>query len=571
MVSTAAYRIRRAAGAFDPPSTGERDVKEQGTFGPTHAEAFFPAAAQRAPAREDPEAVMTVTLQEEEEPEAAMAVAPQEEEEAQAKSWDASARVRPAGEKTAQYVEHMDRRGQPLSSKDRTWFGSRMGYDFKGVNVHTGSEAEASARDARAKAYTYGNDIVLAPGQYNTDSHAGRELMAHELTHVVRQGGGKGRGVGAVRGTVGRKVQRGFWGEVWDGIRGGARVAWGGVTAFTSWSTDVMKSAGAWVWNVITWAPARVWRILKHVGSGIAGICSSAWNGLTGWLGQVWDGATSVLRWLGDGVEGVFGWMWRGLQGGGSWVWRLLSGDFSGFWDGLAGGWSWLGDGVRGLFGWGWRGLEGLLRWSLMGIGGFARWLRDGAVGGLAWIGRFLGQVFDLLGAGESWTTLSNLLKFWSTRTLTAGEEAEARKVFGGSVPYSQVRIDEASVIAIIGAWFQGASGMGVTTAATINFNRRIHAAPGNVDMAWLIHELAHVSQYVHVGLQYLGEAIHAQATDGYAYGGAVALAGKDLKDFNREQQADILKHYYLHVEYGRSSATGDYTRMRDQAIRGRF
>ncbi len=35
-----------------------------------------------------------------------------------------------------------------------------------------------------------------------------------------------------------------------------------------------------------------------------------------------------------------------------------------------------------------------------------------------------------------------------------------------------------------------------------------------------------------------MGEAIHAQATAGYNYCGGAALAGKNLKDFNREQRA---------------------------------
>jgi hypothetical protein len=112
---------------------------------------------------------------------------------------------------------------------------------------------------------------------------------------------------------------------------------------------------------------------------------------------------------------------------------------------------------------------------------------------------------------------------------------------------------------------------MGVTTAHTINFNKKIAAAPGNGDMAWLIHELGHVAQYTYVGIQYMGEAIHAQATGGYAYGGGAALAGKKLSDFNREQQADIMRDYYRLVVYGSSPYAADYTRMRNEAVSGKF
>jgi len=89
--------------------------------------------------------------------------------------------------------------------------------------------------------------------------------------------------------------------------------------------------------------------------------------------------------------------------------------------------------------------------------------------------------------------------------------------------------------------------------------------------MAWLVHELGHVAQYTQLGLQYMGEAIHSQATVGYNYGGGAALAGKRLSDFNREQQADILKDYYRLVLYGSSSHAADYTRMRNEAVSGNF
>jgi hypothetical protein len=52
-------------------------------------------------------------------------------------------------------------------------------------------QAAASARDIGARAYTVGNHIAFADGKYAPDTHAGRELLAHELTHVVQQGFGR--------------------------------------------------------------------------------------------------------------------------------------------------------------------------------------------------------------------------------------------------------------------------------------------------------------------------------------------------------------------------------------------
>ena len=478
-----------------------------------------------------------------------------------------------AGEKTAQYVQNIGSRGQPMAEKDQAFYGARMGYDFSKVRIHTGADAADSARDAAAKAYTYGNHVVFNDGRYDADSNQGRTLIAHELAHVVQQGKAerRDRAPATVGRRVNHRVQRGILGDIWHGVTRGAAAVWEGLTSVAGWSWDVLKSAGAWVWDLVTWLPSRVWSLLTHIGSGIVGIVSWLWNGLVAGLGHVWDGLTGLFSWIGDGVVGLFGWIWRGLRGGAQWAWRLLHGDVSAFWTGIGAAFSWLGSGVVGLLEWGWQGLEGLVIWGARGIRGLARWLWEGLLGGLAWVGRFIAKLFDIIGAGELWTLFWNIFKGFSMRTMTGVEQTEARKVFAASIAYWQVRIDEMSLIASIGSWFRGGGGMGVTTAHTINFNQSISASPGNNDMAWLVHELGHVAQYTQLGLQYMGEAIHSQATVGYNYGGGAALAGKRLSDFNREQQADILKDYYRLVLYGSSSHAADYTRMRNEAVSGNF
>jgi len=62
-------------------------------------------------------------------------------------------------------------------------------YDFSGVRVHADARAAASARAVGAQAYTVGRDIVLDPAHYQPGTLAGRQLLAHELTHVVQQSG----------------------------------------------------------------------------------------------------------------------------------------------------------------------------------------------------------------------------------------------------------------------------------------------------------------------------------------------------------------------------------------------
>jgi hypothetical protein len=54
------------------------------------------------------------------------------------------------------------------------------------VRVHTGPEADASARAAGALAYTVGRDVVFRAGGYAPAQAEGRRLLAHELVHTLQ-------------------------------------------------------------------------------------------------------------------------------------------------------------------------------------------------------------------------------------------------------------------------------------------------------------------------------------------------------------------------------------------------
>ncbi len=79
--------------------------------------------------------------------------------------------------------------GTPLDAATRANLEPRFGYDFSQVRIHTDAKAADSARDVNALAYTVGRDVVFGAGQYSPGTSAGRILLAHELTHVVQQGG----------------------------------------------------------------------------------------------------------------------------------------------------------------------------------------------------------------------------------------------------------------------------------------------------------------------------------------------------------------------------------------------
>jgi Domain of unknown function (DUF4157) len=79
--------------------------------------------------------------------------------------------------------------GQPLDAAARAFFEPRFSHSFEQVRIHTDPAAAASAREVNALAYTRGQDIVFASGQFAPTGERGQRLLAHELTHVVQQGG----------------------------------------------------------------------------------------------------------------------------------------------------------------------------------------------------------------------------------------------------------------------------------------------------------------------------------------------------------------------------------------------
>jgi hypothetical protein len=79
--------------------------------------------------------------------------------------------------------------GSPLPDETRAFMEPRFGMDFSGVRVHSGGEAAELNRSVSAQAFTLGRDIYLGEGQTDVASDGGKRLLAHELTHVVQQGG----------------------------------------------------------------------------------------------------------------------------------------------------------------------------------------------------------------------------------------------------------------------------------------------------------------------------------------------------------------------------------------------
>ncbi|MBK7191815.1 MAG: DUF4157 domain-containing protein, partial [Myxococcales bacterium] len=83
--------------------------------------------------------------------------------------------------------------GAPLPTHIQRQFEGSLGADLSGVRVHTGGESQQAAQAVGAKAYTVGNDIHFAAGNYQPDDPFGMHLLAHEVAHTVQQSGGAQR------------------------------------------------------------------------------------------------------------------------------------------------------------------------------------------------------------------------------------------------------------------------------------------------------------------------------------------------------------------------------------------
>jgi hypothetical protein len=83
--------------------------------------------------------------------------------------------------------------GTRLDAPVRAGFEQRLGHSLENVRIHTDSRAAESARAVNARAYNVGSSVVFGAGQFAPQTSQGRQLLAHELTHVIQQ---RGRGAG---------------------------------------------------------------------------------------------------------------------------------------------------------------------------------------------------------------------------------------------------------------------------------------------------------------------------------------------------------------------------------------
>jgi len=102
------------------------------------------------------------------------------------------------GAVSAQFEQSMNTArggGSALPKETLGQMNSGFGADFSGVRVHNDQQSDALNRSINARAFTSGSDIFFRGGEYKPGTQAGQETIAHELTHVVQQGGASQRQV----------------------------------------------------------------------------------------------------------------------------------------------------------------------------------------------------------------------------------------------------------------------------------------------------------------------------------------------------------------------------------------
>ncbi|MBK8150439.1 MAG: DUF4157 domain-containing protein [Acidobacteria bacterium] len=71
----------------------------------------------------------------------------------------------------------------PLPPTLQHHYENELQADLSNVRVHQGHAPTLLG----VQSYTSGQDVFFAPGKYQPHTEDGRQLLAHELTHVVQQ------------------------------------------------------------------------------------------------------------------------------------------------------------------------------------------------------------------------------------------------------------------------------------------------------------------------------------------------------------------------------------------------
>ena len=86
--------------------------------------------------------------------------------------------------------------GDPLPTSVRSRAESAFGVDFSRVRMHVDAVAQRIASENRARAFTLGDHVGFAAGQFRPGTLVGDAVLSHELAHTLQQAGSTSVGHG---------------------------------------------------------------------------------------------------------------------------------------------------------------------------------------------------------------------------------------------------------------------------------------------------------------------------------------------------------------------------------------
>ena len=95
------------------------------------------------------------------------------------------------GEVPATTASRIRPSGDRFDGVTRQRMETAFGADFSDVRVHTSATIDTAAVGLQADAFTLGRDVYVRRELYRPGTPAGDELLAHELTHTLQQGGSR--------------------------------------------------------------------------------------------------------------------------------------------------------------------------------------------------------------------------------------------------------------------------------------------------------------------------------------------------------------------------------------------
>jgi hypothetical protein len=229
--------------------------------------------------------------------------------------------------------------GEPINDSTRKFMEPRFGNDFSNVRIHKDAPSAQLNNQLNAKAFTYQNHIFFGAGQYQPESPGGKQLLAHELTHVVQQGASTALDPGLQpkpEPTGKPMIQRNILDKVISGVETAVDIADSiivnisraigrGIVATTNWIRDLASRVGAgiagtwaWIQNIamrIGLGVVATWNFIRNLASKIGMGVVIAWGWIQSLAGRIGQGIASAWNWIRGlashlGIAETAAWQW---------------------------------------------------------------------------------------------------------------------------------------------------------------------------------------------------------------------------------------------------------------------